>query len=210
MKLRLSALLLATLLSACSREGEIGYGGVYTVRSACPIAAVPGALGDISLFTTPGRTDAAALDVSAAITHLRATCDESGSEIISTATFNVVAQRRIAGPARRVVVPYFSVAMRGGTEVAAKRIGYIALDFPAGALKTWAPGQATIRVSRSAATLPDNVRAILNERRKPGDPSAAVDPMSDPAVRAAVGQATFEHLVGFQLTPDQLRYNATR
>jgi hypothetical protein len=29
-------------------------------------------------------------------------------------------------------------------------------------------------------------------------------------VRAAVAAATFEHLVGFQLTQDQLRYNATR
>ena len=39
---------------------------------------------------------------------------------------------------------------------------------------------------------------------------AAVDPMSDPAVREAVTRATFEHLVGFQLTQDQLRYNVTR
>jgi hypothetical protein len=46
--------------------------------------------------------------------------------------------------------------------------------------------------------------------RKPGDADAAVDPLSEPTVRAAVARATYEHLVGFQLTPDQLRYNATR
>jgi hypothetical protein len=34
--------------------------------------------------------------------------------------------------------------------------------------------------------------------------------MSDPAVRAAVTRATFEFLVGFQLTQEQLAYNATR
>jgi hypothetical protein len=34
--------------------------------------------------------------------------------------------------------------------------------------------------------------------------------MSDPAVRAAVANATFEHLVGFQLSEQQLRYNVTR
>jgi hypothetical protein len=34
--------------------------------------------------------------------------------------------------------------------------------------------------------------------------------MSDPQVREAVANATFEHLVGFQLTQDQLKYNATR
>jgi hypothetical protein len=54
------------------------------------------------------------------------------------------------------------------------------------------------------------VRRILTRPRKPGDPQAAVDPLSDPAVRAAVANATFEHLVGFQMTQDQLRYNATR
>jgi len=30
------------------------------------------------------------------------------------------------------------------------------------------------------------------------------------AIRESVAGATFQHLVGFQLTPDQLRYNATR
>jgi hypothetical protein len=34
--------------------------------------------------------------------------------------------------------------------------------------------------------------------------------MSDPTVRAAVQRASFELLVGFQLTPEQLAYNATR
>ena len=39
---------------------------------------------------------------------------------------------------------------------------------------------------------------------------AAIDPLSDPAVRQAVLSATFEALVGFQLTDAQLRYNVTR
>ena len=34
--------------------------------------------------------------------------------------------------------------------------------------------------------------------------------MADPAVRAAVERAHFELLLGFELTPEQLRYNATR
>jgi hypothetical protein len=46
--------------------------------------------------------------------------------------------------------------------------------------------------------------------RRPGDADAAIDPMSDPAVRAAVQRASFEVLLGFNLTPEQLRYNATR
>ena len=43
-----------------------------------------------------------------------------------------------------------------------------------------------------------------------GDSDAAIDPMSDPAVKAAVARATFEVLVGFQLDQSQLVYNVTR
>ena len=50
----------------------------------------------------------------------------------------------------------------------------------------------------------------ITRERKPGDADAALDPMADPEVRAAVQRASFELLVGFQLTQDQLRYNATR
>ena len=50
----------------------------------------------------------------------------------------------------------------------------------------------------------------LTRPRKAGEADAAIDPLADPAIRAAVASATFEHLVGFQLTQDQLRYNATR
>ncbi|HYX47144.1 MAG TPA: hypothetical protein VE820_10040, partial [Sphingomicrobium sp.] len=58
--------------------------------------------------------------------------------------------------------------------------------------------------------LPDSVRQILTRPRKAGEAEAAVDPMADPRVQKAVANATFEHLVGFQLTQDQLKYNATR
>ena len=67
-----------------------------------------------------------------------------------------------------------------------------------------------MRVNRGAATLPENVRQVLTRQRKAGETEAAIDPLSDPAIRAAVANATFEHLVGFQLTQDQLKYNATR
>ena len=61
-----------------------------------------------------------------------------------------------------------------------------------------------------AVELPEEVRRELTRERKAGDPNAAVDPLSDPKIRDAVDRANFEHLVGFQLTQDQLRYNATR
>lgn len=212
MKFRLAPLmLLIALLPACSRKGVIMDGGVFTVRSACPLVGVPAATGDVTLFNPPGNITAAAIDVTATITNVRGSCQEgAGAEIVSTVSFDVLGQRRVAGPARTVVLPFFNVVVQGGTEVVAKRVGAVALNFPEGSLRAQSAGQGTSRVSRSVATLPESVRTVLTRRRKPGDADAAVDPLTDPAVRAAVARATFEQLVGFQLTEAQLRYNATR
>jgi hypothetical protein len=212
-KLRLTALAALVLLSACRHAGDItteNGGGVYAVRSACPIPGIPAGTGDITLFNPPGSTDSRAIDVTAAISDLRATCQQTSDEVISTATFTIVALRRDPGPARQVVLPYFDVALRGGSEVAAKQIGQAVLNFAPGSLHAWARVQAIVRVNRGAATLPANVRAILTRPRKAGEAEAAIDPMADPRIAKAVANATFEHLVGFELTQDQIKYNATR
>jgi hypothetical protein len=212
-KLRLAALVALTLLCGCRRAGELtpeNGGGVYAVRSACPIPGIPAGTGDITLFNPSNSTDSRAIDVTASISDLRATCNDTGADVISTATFTVVGLRRNAGPARQVVVPYFDVALRGGSQIAAKQVGQAVLNFAPGSLHAWARVQATVRVNRASATLPANVRDILTRPRKAGEAEAAVDPMADPAVSKAVANATFEQLVGFQLTQDQLKYNATR
>ena len=213
MKLRLAALIALTVLSGCRRPGDLtadNGGGVYAVRSVCPIPGIPAGTGDVTLFNPAGSTDSRAIDVSATITQLRATCQDQGTDVISTVTFTVTALRRDAGAARQVVLPYFDVALRGGSTIAAKQLGAVALNFPAGGQHANTRAQATIRVNRFAATLPQNVRQILTRPRKAGQADAAIDPLADPAVRGAVANATFEHLVGFQLTEQQLRYNVTR
>jgi hypothetical protein len=212
-KLRLAALAAVTLLSACRHPGDVtaeNGGGVYAVRSACPIPGVPAGTGDMTLFNPPGNTDANAIDVTAEISDVRASCQDAGNDVVSTATFTITALRRDAGPARQVVLPYFDVALQGGQNVVAKKIGQAVLSFPAGDVHAMTRVQATVRVNRATATLPARVRQILTRPRKAGEAQAAVDPLADPAVRTAVANATFEHLVGFQLTQDQLRYNATR
>ena len=211
--LKTAALVTLTLLSACRHAGDItsdNGGGVYAVRSDCPIAGIPAGTGDTTLFNPQGSMDSRAIDVTAAISQVRATCQDAGADVVSTVTFTVTGLRRDAGAARQVILPYFDVALRGGTHIAAKQVGAVALDFPAGSQHASTRGQASIRVNRGAATLPANVRAILTRPRKAGQADAAIDPMSDPAVRSAVANATFEHLIGFQLTQDQLKYNATR
>jgi len=209
-KLRTASLIALVLLAGCTRKGNIEAGGIYTVRSACPQVAIPAATGDITLFDPATSRDSSAIDVEATMTNVRDNCQDSGSEIVSTATFDVVATRRNPTEARQVVLPFFDVVVQGGQNVVAKRVGQVALSFPAGSIKAQTSGQATVRISRAAATLPENVRQILTRQRNVGDPDAAVDPMSDPAVRAAVANASFAHLVGFELSQDQLKYNATR
>ena len=213
MKLRLAVLITAALLAGCRHSGDItseNGGGIYSVRSACPLIGVPAGTGDITLFNPANSTDARAIDVSATITDVRATCQDAGNDVVSTATFSVVALRRDAGPARQVVLPYFDIALQGSGRIAAKRIGQVALNFSDGKQHAWARVQATVRVNRGVATLPENVRRILTRVRKPGEAEAASDPLADPAIRTAVANATFEHLIGFQMTSDQLKYNATR
>jgi hypothetical protein len=208
-----SLLLLSAMLAvtACADGRKtIENGGVYTRRTVCPQVAIPAATGDVTLFDPAGRTDSAALDVVATITNVRSTCSEGTDPIVSSATFDVVATRRDAGPARTVVLPFFDVAMQAGSDVVAKRIGQVAVNFPDGSRRGAGRGGATIRITRDATGLTADVRAKLTQRRKAGDVNAAIDPLSDPAVRAAVARATFEHLIGFQLSSEQLRYNATR
>jgi len=207
---RLLVLSLAFALAACNRAGAIERGGIYVTRSTCPQVGIPAGTGDITLFDPAGRTDAAAIDVVATITNLRASCTEDATHVVSTASFDVVATRRDPTQPRQVTLPYYNVVAQGGTDVVAKRIGYVALNFPAGSQRAATRAQATSRVARGAVVLPDDVRRELTRVRRPGDPDAAIDPMSDPRIREAVARATFEQLIGFQLTQQQLQYNATR
>ena len=203
-------LILSLALAGCSREGELTTAGIITTRTACPTVAIPAATGDITLFNPASSRDASAIDVVAHITNLRSTCDETGEYILSNATFEVHAQRRDARGEREVIVPYFATVVQGGTNVVAKRIGQVALRFADGQLRASGTGSGSAQVLRSAATLPEDIRRQITRERKPGDADAALDPMADPAVRAAVTRASFELLVGFQLTQEQLAYNATR
>ncbi|MCY7271622.1 MAG: hypothetical protein LH485_06165 [Sphingomonas bacterium] len=210
MKLRLLSIACLALMSACSKKDSIGDGGIYITRSACPQLGIPAGTGDVTMFDPQGSTDARAIDVVATITNLRGSCDETGSQINSVAGFDVVATRRDASQPRQVVLPFYNVVMQGGNRVVAKKVGAIALNFAAGSLRAQTSSRVTVQVDRASASLPEDVRRELTRKRKTGDADAAVDPLSDPKIRDAVARATFEHLVGFQLSQDQLRYNATR
>ena len=202
---------LALVLGGCARTGEIdATGGITAVRSACPVVGVAAGTGDITLFKTPGATDEGSIDVVANLTDVRGTCADAGSDIVTNVTFTVEARRTDTAAARDLVLPYYIAIVRGGTNVVAKRVGRVNLHFDAGQARGQVAGEASSTIARAAATLPDDVREKLTRRRKAGDDDAAVDPLTTPEVRQAVASASFEALVGFQLTDAQLRYNATR
>lgn len=207
----ISTCLALLALAACARDNEFdATGGVRVLRSACPAVAIPAYTGDVTLFNPPASRDARAIDVTATITNVRSTCNDTGANLQATATFDVQARRTNASGAREVVLPYFATVIRAGTKIVSKQVGRVAVRFEDGQLRASTTGSATASVSRAAATIPDEIERKINRKRKAGDADAAIDPMADPAVRAAVSQASFELLVGFQLSEDQLAYNATR
>jgi hypothetical protein len=206
--LLLSAL---SLLGGCAHTGDFDEtGGITAVRSPCPAVAVPAATGDVTLFNPPTSRDATAIDVTAVLTNVRSTCDDSGADVLTNVTFSVEARRINTDGPRDITLPYFVTVVQGSDAVVAKRIGHATLHFDAGQARASVQATGAATVSRAAATLPADVRAKLTEKRKVGSEDAAVDPLTRPEVRQAVLRATFEALVGFQLTEDQLKYNATR
>jgi hypothetical protein len=200
-------------LAGCATKGDLVTEkdiGVVALRTACPTVGVPDYTGDVTLFSAPGRSDAGAIDLVASLTNVRSQCSESADKVFAQATFDVLARRNDARGARRVELPYFVTVVRGGSAVVSKRVGSVVIAFAAGQERAQARGQAAAYVDRAEATLPADIRKKLTRKRKAGEEEAAIDPLTEPDVRAAVARASFELLIGFQLDDRQLAYNATR
>ncbi|MFT8736932.1 MAG: hypothetical protein ABF760_05655 [Zymomonas mobilis] len=205
--------LASLLLGGCVvHHGQFDEMGSMTVRrSSCPAVAVPDYTGDMTLFNPPDKQTAAAIDIEAVITRLRPQCDDSSAgPVVTHLTFTVQARRRHVGGARDVTLPYFVTVMRAGTRLLSKEMGSVRIHFEPGQMSTDTEVTATSAIDHDSATLPRDIIKQLNRTRLVTDVDASVDPTSDPKVRAAMKEASFEMLVGFQLTEPQLAYNATR
>jgi hypothetical protein len=203
----------AIALAGCKTEGDLVVEqgvGITALRTVCPAVGIPDYTGDVTLFSPAGSVTADAIDVSATMTNVRTTCNESGERVYAEADFDVFALRRDTRGARTVELPYFATVVRGGSAVIAKRIGVVSLQFADGEARAVASGSGGAFIDRTEATLPDEIRRRITRKRKAGEIEAAVDPLTEPEVRAALERASFELLVGFQLNQDQLAYNVTR
>lgn len=204
----------ALALTGCAKSGDLvvgqGGAGITAVRSKCPSVGIPDYTGDVTLFRDGGQRLASDIDVTASITNVRSTCNEGGERVYSEATFDVFARRADARGARSVALPYFVTVLRGGGAVVSKQVGTVTIAFADGQERGRASAKAGAYVTAAEATLPEDIRQQITRERKAGDPDAALDPLADPAVRAAVQRASFEMLVGFNLSQQQLAYNVTR
>lgn len=209
----ISALAVMAALSACANEGELVVDqgvGVASVLSVCPAVGIPDYTGDVTTFRAGDDRSTGSLDVSAAMTNLRATCSDTADQVYSEAVFEVHASRSDTRGARTVTLPYFVTVLRGGGAVVSKRVGEVTLTFADGQDRATATGKAGSFITRADAVLPDDIREKITKRRRAGDAEAALDPLADPEVKSAIARTRFEMLVGFQLTEGQLAYNVTR
>jgi hypothetical protein len=211
------AMLICGALAGCRSKGELVVDegvGITAIRGACPATGIPDYTGDVTLFRPGSAQTEDDIDVTASITNLRTQCNDGakngGAHVFATATFDVQARRADVRGARQVVLPYYVVVLRGGTSVVTKRIAQVALNFADGQERAQASGQGSAYIDRAEATLPQEIRERITRKRKAGEDDAAIDPLTEPEVKAAVQRATFEVLVGFQLNDNQLSYNATR
>lgn len=201
-------------LSGCAGKGEVVVDegvGITAVRSKCPAVGIPDYTGDVTLFRSPDDHTEANLDMVAAMTNVRANCNENaGEKVLDNLSFQVEARRYDTHGARTVTLPFFVSVLQGGSAVISKRVGTVTINFADGKDRAQASGSANAFVNAAAATLPADIRERITRKRKAGQTDAAVDPLADPQVKAAVARASFEVLLGFQLDEGQLAYNATR
>ncbi|MFN3287421.1 MAG: hypothetical protein ACK40H_03165 [Sphingomonadaceae bacterium] len=200
-------ILAAALLASCARDP-------YVVnRTACPAVAVLQHAGQATLFREGAdlaQRDARDIDLVASITNVRAACADGEGDIASTVSFDVQAVRADATRARTVDLPIFLAVVRGGDQLVAKQLTAVRLEFAAGQARAETRGGGRAVIAASAAGLPVDVARRIQRERRPGDIDAAVDPLSEPSVREAVRRASFEVLVGFQLSTEALAFNALR
>ena len=195
---------LAAAVAGCQRNPLI------VTRSPCPAVAVPAYLGDVTLFRPGGADDAKNIDLVATITNVRDTCIEGDTTLTTDISFDVVARRDAAGPARAVSLPVFATIVQGSNLVLSKQLVPVTINFAQGATRATATAGVRTDVARSQTQLTPELQAKINRKRKPSDPDAAIDPLADPEVRAALRAASFEVLLGFQLDEAGLAYNVTK
>jgi hypothetical protein len=183
--------------------------GIIATRTACPASRSRPRPATSPCSTAANSRDAARSTWSR---HHQRALDlrRERRNIVTNATFDVHGQRRDAarrarGGAALISRPWFRAAPTSSPSASAGS----ALRFADGQLRASTSGTASARCSAPPRPCRRTSAARSPASASPGDADAALDPMADPAARPC-SAASFELLVGFQLTQEQLAYNATR
>jgi hypothetical protein len=148
-----------------------------------------------------------AIDVTATITNVRTQCDDSATGLRHRPLRRLAQRTRCHARARTVELPYFSTVVRGGSAVSPSGRHGDAATSPT-VRNGVASGTAALHRPRRGDAAAD-IRERITRRR--GGRGRGRDRPADRARSARRARAgDFELLVGFQLTEDQLAYNATR
>ena len=141
---RLAAMLtMGAALAGCKTDGELVVDqgvGITAIRTACPAVGVPDYTGDITPSACRASTSADNIDVTAAITNLRSTCDDAVRASTPTPPSTCSPAAPIRAGARNVTLPYYSVVLRAGSSVVTKRVGQVTLSFADGQERAQARG----------------------------------------------------------------------
>ena len=104
----LPAAALAIGLAGCASEGELVVDqgvGITSVLTSCPSVGIPDYTGDVTVFRAANSPTIGNLDMTASMTNLRSTCDDTTDKVYSEATFDVHARRTDVRGARSVTLP---------------------------------------------------------------------------------------------------------
>ena len=151
---------LAAAVAGCQRNP------LMVKRSPCPAVAVPTYLGDMTLFGPGGASDAKNIDVVATITNVRENCLQGDEKLTTDITFDVVARRNEAGPARSLTMPVFATIVQGGNLVVSKQPAPVVVNFAEGQTRAVGRGGLRTNVARSATTLPLDIQDKVGRKRK--------------------------------------------
>lgn len=206
--MRAGVVLLLLALAACQKNP------LRVTRSPCPAVAIPNHVGQLTRFNPPESRNADAIDFVAQIVNIESVCTPGEALVSTDVRFEVTAVRRASAdgalPAREVDLPLFVSLVQGGNVLVVKQATAVRVSFPEGSLRGRGAGGARSDIARAAVTPPAEIVERISRERKPTDPDALVDPMSDPVVRAAIRATSFEVLIGFQLDDASLAYNIAR
>lgn len=188
----ISLAVVAAMLAGCSSNP------LQITRSICPAAAVARNVSDLTQFSPPTSRDADAITLTATFSDMAVKCSEKGSRIFSDLSVTIAGQRASAAGDQTISVPYFVAVVKGGQTLLSKQLYSANLDFKAGQVRAHTTQTVRADISRSAA-----IDAL-------GPAPKASKDASDPFVETVQKASPFEMVIGFQLTDDQIIYNARK